>query len=87
MALHSVQSLASGLVIPWELNKIIEVEDDFADINEQLLVNSIRWKESIGSGSTTILGLVRKDAYSQELSNPTLPTVGSSTGGSFGNLS
>ena len=72
VAYHSAFIDREGNGVPWELNKLITVKDEFANVNEQLLINRITWAFTLSTGSTTTLGLVRKDAYQIELTNPTV---------------
>lgn len=54
----------------WQVNKLQEVIDDQAGINEIMLIDSVRFSQSKRGGTLTKLGLVEKDAYSVELSEP-----------------
>lgn len=54
----------------WETNTLQRVVDEFADINDTLLIDSVRFTQSAGEGSTTILSLVDKSAYDQLLAEP-----------------
>ncbi len=66
LAGHSIEQLGTD----WILNRLIPVIDDFADVDATLLINDIVWRYSVTGGSTTALGLVEKDAYLVELSEP-----------------
>ena len=46
----------------WAVNEIVPVVDDFADINRELLVNTVSFAYST-RGSLTTLGFVEKNAY------------------------
>lgn len=46
----------------WSLNELVDVNDDFADIRADMLVWSLKFRFSIGSGSTTSIDLVPPDA-------------------------
>lgn len=54
----------------WEVNKLQPVKDDQAGIDEIMLINSIKFTQSKAAGTRTQLGLVEKDAYTVELSQP-----------------
>jgi prophage tail gpP-like protein len=47
----------------WTINKLIEVNDSFADIQARLFIKSVRFDESIDQGSQTIIDMTHKDAY------------------------
>ena len=47
----------------WSINELVQVVDDFADVNATLLVKSVNYKLNLQNGSTTEIGLVDKDAY------------------------
>ena len=47
----------------WEPLYLVEVEDIFMDINDNLLIKSVEFTQDIEGGSLTTLGLVSKDAY------------------------
>jgi len=54
----------------WKLNRLHNVEDDFAKVNGQLLLNRITFKMDLNTGNTTELGFVSKDAYTLEVQDP-----------------
>ena len=54
----------------WDINTIINVRDDFAGINDQMLVNQVDYKIGNSGGSITTLGLVDKDAYTLAIEKP-----------------
>ncbi len=54
----------------WVLNTLQRVIDEYADIDEDMLIDSIRFNQSKDSGTITTLGLVDKDAYTLELAEP-----------------
>ena len=47
----------------WKPNELVQVEDQFADINAILLVKSVEYNLSLSGGSTTTIDLVPKDSY------------------------
>lgn len=55
---------------PWEVNTLIRVYDDFADIDETLLIDRITFNVNIDRGTTTTLSLVNKDAYTVLIQTP-----------------
>lgn len=56
-------------VNPWRVNRLVQVIDDFANINATLLIKSISFNLSVDSGTTTTLELVTPDGFTPE---PTL---------------
>tara|TARA_R110000765_G_scaffold118194_3_gene212349 strand:- start:4771 stop:6045 length:1275 start_codon:yes stop_codon:yes gene_type:complete len=54
----------------WKLNRLHNVEDDFAKVDGQLLLNRITFKMDLNTGNTTNLGFVSKDAYTLEVQDP-----------------
>jgi len=50
----------------WVVNKLISVNDDFAGISEDMLINSITFSESLESGEVVHLGLIDKNAYTPQ---------------------
>jgi len=52
----------------WETNKLINVDDVFAGINDQLLINSISFRYNLTEGSTTTITCVVQDAYTLQAS-------------------
>lgn len=58
----------------WLPNQLASVKDDFAGINAEMLVNSVRFSIS-PTGSDTSLAFVNKDAYTLKLNEPTKGSV------------
>lgn len=54
----------------WSVNKLILINDEFADINTSMLINSIEFGFSLDTGSRTTLGFVPKDSYTVSISEP-----------------
>lgn len=54
----------------WEPNNLIDVKDDFADINATLLISDVVYSLSIQDGATTELRLVTQDAFTLEVNRP-----------------
>jgi prophage tail gpP-like protein len=53
----------------WNINELVTVQDDFAGIDAQMLVNTVAFNFD-ESGRTTTLSLVEKDAYTLALAEP-----------------
>jgi prophage tail gpP-like protein len=53
----------------WTINTLVTVKDEFADIDAQMLINSVSFNFDQG-GRTTTLTLVEKDAYTLALAEP-----------------
>jgi len=47
----------------WEVNTIVIVRDTFANLESEMLINSVTFELDDQSGTTTTLGLVEKDTY------------------------
>lgn len=60
----------------WVVNKLISVNDEFADIKEDMLINSIVYIES-SDGEIVELGLIDKNAYDPNPSTELSDDVGS----------
>jgi prophage tail gpP-like protein len=54
----------------WNLNDLYRVQDDFAGLDEPLLLKSIHWKFDTGTGSTTSLTFVLPIAYKNAGDSP-----------------
>ena len=53
----------------WGINELVTVKDEFADIDAQMLVNTVSFNFG-ASGRTTTLSLVEKNAYTLALAEP-----------------
>ncbi len=53
----------------WTVNTLVSIFDDFADIDRDLLLNSIQFSYS-GRGSISLLTFVEADAYELQLNEP-----------------
>lgn len=60
----------------WKPNILVEVDDDFADIQATLLIKSVRYAQSIDGGSTTKLGLTYQDAYTLQAEQSAREAIG-----------
>lgn len=54
----------------WDVNQVVRVLDDYAGLNAMMLVNSVAFGLTEDEGSTTTLSLVRRNAYSLALAEP-----------------
>ena len=60
----------------WDVNQLVTVVDDFAQINAQMLINSVAFSYNVDSGKTTTLAMVEKNAYSLTLDEPKTEELG-----------
>lgn len=60
----------------WKLNELVQVVDEYADINSRMLVNSIQFSATSDGGKNTTLSLVEKNAYTLTLEEPVDDKVG-----------
>ena len=63
----------------WKPNQLVSVVDDFAGINAQLLINGVAFSQD-RTGSSAVLALVDKNAYTLKLNEP---EKGNKTGEGF----
>lgn len=54
----------------WQPNRLIQVDDPFADILSTLLISNVQYNFSLTEGSRTSLKLVSRDAFTLELERP-----------------
>ncbi len=54
----------------WPANARVDVQDDFAGIRAEMLINAVDYSYSPDSGSTTTLSMVLPNSYSLQLSEP-----------------
>lgn len=54
----------------WKIGTVVTVKDDFAGINDQMLINQVDFKLANNGGSITSLALVDKQAYTLALEEP-----------------
>jgi len=62
----------------WEFNKLISVNDEFADIKETMLINRVTFITSASDGNITELVLIDKDAYTPNPADSLSDDVGAS---------
>lgn len=68
------RSINASLVVPgnsangqlWIPNRLVDVNDEFLNINAQMLIKSVTYSQSLNQGSTTKLDLITPDAYKLE---------------------
>lgn len=60
----------------WAINNLVSVNDVFAGISGEMLINSVTFNESVNEGTTTELGLVEKNSYQLTLDEPKAQTFG-----------
>lgn len=67
----TVQGDSYDGINPWRVNRLVQVIDEPAGINAQLLIRSINFSLSVDQGTTTTLELVTPDGYTPkaDLSN------------------
>lgn len=54
----------------WEMGKEVQVNDDFAGINANMLIKSVEMNYSVESGSETLISCTNLDAYTLALEEP-----------------
>lgn len=67
------QKLGGDLWLP---NTIVQVVDDFAGINSEMLINSTTYNFDVTNGRTTTITLVEKNAYTLILTEPKTKGLG-----------
>jgi len=48
----------------WDINQIVQVIDDYADVDSKLLISEVAFSQNVSSGVTADLKMVIKDSYS-----------------------
>lgn len=51
----------------WLPNTIVQIEDEYCQLKEELLIKEVKYDFSTGSGSTTELSMIRKNAFTLEI--------------------
>lgn len=64
----------------WNVNEVITVVDDFADIDADMLINSVAFGIDLQQGKTTTLSMVEKNSYQLTLSEPVSQKLGNNLG-------
>jgi prophage tail gpP-like protein len=70
--LNEIKSLGYAGNPLWKPNQLVYVNDNFANIDDELLIKSVTYSQDIQRGSITRLELVNKDSYSLSLFEPLL---------------
>lgn len=60
----------------WRPNRLVNVVDEFADINTQMLINNVDFSLDPQNGRLTTLTLIEKNAYTLELEDPAVQELG-----------
>lgn len=60
----------------WNVNELVIVADDFAQIHAQMLINSVAFGFDLDSGETTTLSMVERNAYQLTLDEPKSQDIG-----------
>jgi prophage tail gpP-like protein len=68
----------------WTPNTLVEIEDQFADIEATMLCRSLSYQQSIDQGSTTKLDFTYKDAYTLQAEQDTREANTDKQGFGFG---
>ncbi len=63
----------------WAVNELVQVIDEFADINSRMLVNTVQFTLDGDSGRNTTMSLIEKDAYKLEVAEPSTDIFGESS--------
>lgn len=63
----------------WRVNTVIRVDDEQADIESRMLINSVQFSIDTDNGRLTTLSLVEKNAYTLELEEPSVDKIGEDT--------
>lgn len=66
----SVVGFRTDKGVLWDVNKLVNVADDYADIEASMLIDSVSFTFSVEEGSITQLGLVSSDSYLVSLEEP-----------------
>lgn len=60
----------------WRVNELVQVVDEYAGINDRMLVNSVTFTQSLDEGRTTTLSLIERDAYTLSQAEPQNQEIG-----------
>lgn len=66
----TIRSFSDNSGARWSLNTVVNVIDDFTNINANKLINSIEFSTTLNGGDVTQLGMVETDAYQVSLEEP-----------------
>jgi len=67
----TVQGFKAPNGIVFEAGQLVTIDDDFADIQSMMLLNSVNYKQSQPDGSTCTLQFISSDAYKLQSEFPT----------------
>lgn len=70
--LNKIKSLGYAGNPLWKPNQLVYVNDQFANIDDDMLIKSVTYNQDLKTGSTTKLELVNKDSYSLSIFEPLL---------------
>lgn len=54
----------------WDVNTLITIDDEFAQIDTEMLINSVAFSYGLETGNTTLLSMVERNAYQLQLNEP-----------------
>ena len=63
----------------WAVNELVQVVDEFADIETRMLVNTVQFTLDPNDGTNTTMSLIEKDAYKLKVAEPSTDTFGLNT--------
>lgn len=75
----SVQGFSDHKGQLWTPNRIVQVVDQFCDIDAKMLLNSVEYSFDVQSGSISTLGFLDVKAYSQDLEGDSFDKLGKNT--------
>jgi prophage tail gpP-like protein len=61
---YVIQGFNSSKNTIWKVNQLVQVLDDYGNVNAKLLVKSIEFKQSLTEGSQTTITLVQPESFS-----------------------
>jgi prophage tail gpP-like protein len=61
----------------WDINQLVTIVDEFANIDAKMLINSVAFSFSTDNGSTTTLSFVEENAYTLTIAEPKAQKAGS----------
>lgn len=63
-------ALINGVKVPWVLNALVRVADDFADVAGSFIIRDIEWSVSKAKGSETAVTLIDPNSYASLIEFP-----------------
>lgn len=70
----------------WAINTLPRIDDDDADIQDRMLINSVDFSNSAREGEKTVLSMVEANAYSLSLEDPTISATKQKSGSGIGSV-